>query len=405
MQNYSLVNWVQNKVGFPTWGSDPDGSRVGVDYSVSPPVADARDKTAGSGFALSELVTTTLKNSNFLLFNSCSPTAVLAALIIRSPVQALKKGLQLFYTGTLPELSVQPCPYIYEQQPGIMPFKGGQPGFNKFPAGTNMCPGEPVQAEGGSSGPCQAVGIQKMWISTFLSAYDVKLRKQIGVQDVCNRKIFQSLYPLEPEKEAQLTRNAHLTAPAAIQFICEVALGGGVEGSCKYGTPSFQDCSTATGFSLEACANIVKGVGITTDDLGDLFLATHKLSTMEQELAKIFERPSTALFRSQIPGATKKVGIKALLDAQAPSSDPAATAALLQQACGAEKAMLLVGSDAVKDPNAPVGPCTHWIFLDSCGESDYKVWSWGQFYFVKKAHLESHSCGVVLHGTKSQPQR
>ncbi|CAE8668629.1 unnamed protein product [Polarella glacialis] len=405
MQNYSLVNWVQNEVGFPAWGSDPDGSRVGVDYSVSPPVADARDKTAGSGFALCELVTTTLQNSNFQLFNSCGPTAVLAALIIRSPVQALKKGLQLFYTGTLPELSVQPCPYIYEQQPGIMPYNASQPGFNKFPAGTNMCPGEAVQAEGGTLGPCQAVGIQKMWISTFLSAYDVKLRKQMGIQDVCGRKIFQSLYPLEPEKDAQLTRNSHLTAPAAILFMCEVALGGGVEGSCQYSTPSFQACSTATGFSLEACANIVKGVGITTEDLGDLFVAIQKPSTMEQEFAKITARPSFELFLSQIPGATKQVGIDALLRAQAPSSDSVAQAALLQQACDTEKAMLFMDAEALNKPNAPVGQCNHWIVLDSCAQSDYKVWTWGSFRFVNKAYLERHVCGVLLHGTKSQPQR
>lgn len=89
MQNYSVVNWYAYSGGYPSWGSE---NGVSVDYSTMPPVGAIHDAHSMDSYAFCEMANAILSQTNSQFFNSCGPTAVLAALTARSPVQAFKKA-------------------------------------------------------------------------------------------------------------------------------------------------------------------------------------------------------------------------------------------------------------------------------------------------------------------------
>ena len=134
----------QNENGFPSWGADPDGTSVSVNTQVMPPVGTVHDPHAADGYAFCEIAYTVLKQTASQFYNSCGPTSALAALIVRSPAQAFKKALQLYYTGSLPEIGGSACPYVYAEQPGLIPFRPNQPGSSAY-RGTDWCPDKEVQ--------------------------------------------------------------------------------------------------------------------------------------------------------------------------------------------------------------------------------------------------------------------
>ena len=58
-----------------------------------------------SGYAFCDIVVTTLRqNADQALTGTCGPTAWLAALSIQNPAGSIKKGLELYWTGTMPEI-------------------------------------------------------------------------------------------------------------------------------------------------------------------------------------------------------------------------------------------------------------------------------------------------------------
>lgn len=393
MQNYSLVNWLQQEVGFASWGSD---SQVDVDYTSTPPTARTQDSSAGTGYAFCELVVTTLRQSNRQLFNSCGPSSVLSALIMRSPVEAFRKGLQLYYTGTLPGLPAPTCSYIYDQQPGIMPFEAGQPGFSTFP-GAELCPGDLTQEEGllllqegksDSEPPCQAIGIQKMFITTLLTSYDNKLRQAAGVA-ACP-EIYTAIYPGENEQEAGRTKEAHLTAPAFIRYACDVVLADGVLGTCKYISDKTAKC-TAANLQAEVC----EGAGITSESLGQLQRALH--AGQRDHMATLLSTPRDKAF---VAAANGDIGaaVPVLLSAFMPSASGSAMD--MGQVCAAKSAMLFIFSDGTTGFKADASgrqSCNHWITMAKCEEDSYHVWTWGVIVQVPKVRMLKIICGAVVH--------
>jgi len=391
MQNYSLVNWAENEVGFPSWGS---ASQVDVDYSASPPTATTSDTSAGTGYAFCELVVTTMRQSNIQLFNSCGPSAVLSAMLMRSPIEAFKKGLQLYYTGTLPGLPEPPCSYIFNQQPGIMPFEDGQPGYETFPKGTHFCPGEMNQEEGVKQGtkgkPCQAIGIQKMWITTLLAAYDNKLRKDAGVP-TCP-EIYTAIYPAENEAVATHTKASHVTTPAFMKYASDVALADGTLGTYKYLSGGVAKCTAAAGLSTELCEKLAEGVGITSEGLGKLQKAynDHKL----EEIMVILAEPSNVGFVLAANGEES-----AAVTGMIASFTPTATGSALNldEVCGTKNAMLFIFTNGLYEGGADAANvCDHWVTISTCGEDTVDTWTWGSIRRVSKAKLSSNLCGAVV---------
>ncbi|CAE8615957.1 unnamed protein product [Polarella glacialis] len=398
-QNYTLVNWLQPQTGFASWGSA--GNQVGeVDYSVRPPAAEVLSKHAGDGFALCEFTQTILKQSNHQLLNNCGPTAVLAALVIRSPALAFKKSLQLYYTGALPEMDTTPCPYVYEQQPGLIPFNASTPGYNAFPAGTNMCPGVMLQTEGsGGGGQCQPVGIQRMWTTSMLDTYEQKMRREAGLDDGCSRSLYESLHPEEPTDKAQLTRNSMLVGAAAVVYTCSVAFGA----PCTFISPAVSECMQQLNLDEAACTHLLTSKGASLSDsalvtpLAKQAMGSGNWAPVEQ---MIDERPTLTRWLGLLNGTSTAEKVKSLPVlmnlAMNPSSDGEATAAMMAKACNAEHAMLAVNG-AVLEGQPGGGPCDHCIFLEGCEGDSYQVWSWGVFYTLPKASFHASICSAVIH--------
>eukprot|EP00440_Ansanella_granifera_P005046 gb/GFBE01005470.1/.p1 GENE.gb/GFBE01005470.1/~~gb/GFBE01005470.1/.p1 ORF type:complete len:545 (+),score=121.95 gb/GFBE01005470.1/:1-1635(+) len=397
MQNYSLVNWLQQEVGFASWGST---HQVDVDYTSTPPRATTSDAIAGSGYAFCELVVTTMRQSNAQLFSSCGPSAVLSAMIMRSPVEAFRKGLQLYYTGSLPGLPVSPCSYIYDQQPGIMPFAAGQPGFSSFPQGTQYCPGEKTQEEGVVAEnwqelPCQATGIQKMWITTLLVSYDNRLRQEAGVT-ACP-EIYTALYPGESEQVAGHTKASHLTTPAFLKYACDVGLADGVLGTCKYLSDGAAKCmAAAPTLSAEVCERVAEGTGITSEALGQIQTA-FTTSGDPASMIPIIKAPSEKGFQLATKGNVEGA-VPGMLAAFMPKASGSAID--LDKVCAAKSAMLFVFTDGLNlfGKNVPDASriCDHWITMATCDGDHLEIWSWGVIFPITKAKLMKNICGAVV---------
>ena len=80
---------------------------------------------AVTGWGLCDIARTVLQqNANQAGRNTCAPTATLSSLSVSTPVYALRKATELFWTGSLtkPESKEEfaPCGYVYAQKPGLI---------------------------------------------------------------------------------------------------------------------------------------------------------------------------------------------------------------------------------------------------------------------------------------------
>lgn len=388
-----------------------------MDYSVRPLVAAVPYKHAGDGFTLCEFTQTILKQNNNQLLNDCGSAGVLSALVTKSPVEAFKQALQLYYTGSLPGMDITPCPYVFEQQPGLIPFAQGQPGYDAFPAGTNFCPGVAVQEEGAASNECQNVDIHQMWITATLDVYEQKMRLQAGLDNGCKRKLYQSLHPLEDTTEAQLTRASMVVGNAAVASICEMVFTG----ACTFLSPAIQRCAQELSISQEACSALLTAEDVAPSDMAVLVEKLPQVGL--DELAKfISETPTLNRWATRLPGtswvekASHVVTVSTI--ASTPSADAQATAAIMEKACTSTASILYVHTNMLKIAQwlnqgtamqdallhaqqhgiTPGGDCNHFITLTNCDDAAYHIWSWGQNFPVQKDFFHQGVCGAVVNG-------
>ncbi|CAE7204779.1 unnamed protein product [Symbiodinium sp. CCMP2592] len=399
-QNFTLVNWYENENGFPSWGSDPNGKRVSVDTDVMPPVGAVHDPHAADGYAFCEITYTVLRQTASQFYNSCGPTSVLAALLVRSPVLSFKKALQLYYTGSLPEMHSSPCPYIFTQQPGLVPFEEDQPGANGLQGGDLFwCPDSDLNSHQVSKTrpQCQSIGLQRMWVVGMLAAYEHKVQVERTGGDKCTEWM-TSTYPGESPQVALTRNHAFRTAPSAVVWVCGQVVGG-QEDACYYASNFVEDCAPHFGSSV--CTQLLKFQWSQTD----LVDVQTNIETMgpgaftEADATNLASRPTLKPIFKLVPGTSPLQ----FLNTVAPvvfqlmmtvSQSQEGKAKMWQKLCASRAAMLNMFSGALYGNAQP--NCVHWIFLVSCKDDGYLVWSNGYRTTIAKDVLEASTCGGVV---------
>eukprot|EP00438_Fugacium_kawagutii_P006824 Skav227022 [mRNA] locus=scaffold456:179512:194390:+ [translate_table: standard] len=164
--NYSVTTWGY----YPSWVV---GTVEGLDYSNEMPVKVTLKHPKGvCGYAVCDLIRTILTQSaNQMMTGTCSYVASLAALSKKAPARAIKIATRLFWLGEITP-GLKPCPLIYEQQPGLIPFRtqyGWKPSF--YSGGAATCHGNSGDCAHASGMPQQNIGLTFSWSQTLISKW------------------------------------------------------------------------------------------------------------------------------------------------------------------------------------------------------------------------------------------
>ncbi|CAE8612028.1 unnamed protein product [Polarella glacialis] len=312
--------------------------------------------------------------------------------------------VRLMWTGRTGSKMSQPCPYIYEEQPGLVPYQG-----------ENVhCTGNSADCAAAKGMPLQPAGATFAFTQSLQSSY----RASVGGS--CD------LHP------------AQLNYPGASQSLVATTKAMGVMGSYA----SLWACNTVIDPVNQACkliANPELRGSLSAADFWTLFNYPQDPLQLRELQIKIAETAAKATAASE--NATVAV-IAAI--AQLPPSSwmatyfntfmdlsdgdyekamasrhfavPSFTEDLLASACKAELAFFLIDAspllgggktpeDAIgragpcyphyKTPedvrwmNAKKGKCDHFVFLETCDlENDlYTVWTWGSKRYLTKQGL------------------
>ncbi|CAE8585366.1 unnamed protein product [Polarella glacialis] len=182
------------------WGKYPsyiDGSVGPVAKDSMPPVAPILNGTAASGWILCDIVRTVLTQSaNMAGAGVSSWVAPLGALSRRAPAQAIKMLVRLMWSGRATSQMSQPCPYIYDQQPGLVPYQDQTGGWHPSSFSSSAdehCFGHAVDCKAAFGLPLQPAGATFAFEQSLLSSF----RASVGGN--CELHPSQLNYPGAPK--------------------------------------------------------------------------------------------------------------------------------------------------------------------------------------------------------------
>ncbi|CAJ1338908.1 unnamed protein product [Effrenium voratum] len=371
------------------------------------------DKNAVSGYAFCDLVQGVLRqNADQAGTATCGPTAVLAALTQVNPAGAIKRGLEIFWTGTIPELpaDAQPCEYLYsEVPPGVIPFLPGQPG-TEGSAGRALllpCLGNEADCEQAVDAPNTQAGLQGMWSLMFGSASD---RRKTGG---CSENYWYVRYPGRDPRENALVRME--TSVADIMTLCDTVLGE--RGTCKYLT-NYDLCDKVKLEDKEQCRRFHTIPGLTPQDM-NAFELYEKHGAVPAPFGEIFQQSMApgGRIHSFLAGVTALgLGAGELIAAVTMSSLSESVTEQLRSNPRGSLLFVYAGGLPASAPeeghpfdgpgNPEYSACNHWVYAEGCNFGPEKdavsIWTWGYRMYVTKNFLMTSNgghplvCGSIL---------
>eukprot|EP00931_Biecheleriopsis_adriatica_P045259 TRINITY_DN25943_c0_g1_i1.p1 TRINITY_DN25943_c0_g1~~TRINITY_DN25943_c0_g1_i1.p1 ORF type:complete len:636 (+),score=91.64 TRINITY_DN25943_c0_g1_i1:95-2002(+) len=392
--NYSVVNWGQH----PSWHP---GAVADVNMSATPPSARLVDPKGVVAYSNCDLARTLWTQSpNQYSTGTCSYTAPLAALARRAPAYLAKLALRTLWTGRPSSLMPAACPYVYQQQPGLIPFqqngKTYPPGFTG--STTAQCTSDKSTCEQ-SSGPIQAPGTQTMWTQTLMSSW--VRNSWNGCDDEDQPKVYLN-FP--GQSKARLTEADSVQAGnlASMLWVCQRVID-----------PQGKSCRAI--FNYDICA-------VSNTDCYDVLTFPLETSLMDKfddakspsEKQELMQRYPILVkydeMMKRVKGNNPDVKDKDI--SPYASMDTTFTKELLQQACAANVAMFIIAADALllalnskeeleqlRKARLPyygqagrdefASGCDHVVFLDNCNEdrNEYRVWTWGLMVTLSREML------------------
>jgi hypothetical protein len=351
-----IESWVKGSVTFA-----PQQLVNGI---VTAPSAKVHVPAGASAFAMCDLVRTVLTQDNEQQSaNTCGPSALFNALSLRAPARALRLGLELLWTGTLPFLPARPCAYIRAQLPGLA----------------------------GPESKYTPSGIEHAWTMSLQSATDA------AILGTCDDDAQHMLFPynLTVAKNPRAESKATTTLGVMLPW-CDWVLG-----SCEflynytYNTGGFMtaarwlDFQTAEG-KFTTFIDIIEAK--KAPDLWNNFpyLRAHP------RVQKMRDTQAAALAASSF--ASEKEG----LGFMGRQGLPSVTADNVKAACARKVALVQISMFMFSNLGATACPgctCNHWALLESCDaeKDEYILWSWGsQYPPVKLAWLQAGVCGFLV---------
>jgi len=404
MMNYMKSDWFKGLEGhFPTWGTAPDED----------------DVPANTASGLCDIVRVVLNQGNTQSGSeTCGPTAILASLITQEPAQAIKMAMKLMWEGKIPGLP-EPCPYIYDQAPGMIPLK------------KKDCSSNPTADCLASSNNNFPMGLQAAFTQVATSSSIKKINEDYyKPSEVCehdndlvvecpaddckwNAQANPPVYDCKvcgADSKGRVAAWDHLTSGAQIKYMCDYILGSG-PGSCKY---LFDDTAKKCGtFDADSCSKVAQLEGVTSNDL------TTFLEPRFNELQGVTSMTPYHVKASLPAGEKRSAMFLDLLSGHEEYAmgllNPGLPADVQDQICGSSHAVLFVASDTLKDAakerregtfaaaktqaDCAARPCAHWIIVQKGGcnkkEGTVDLWSYGAKYVMPMAWMQSCTCGAV----------
>eukprot|EP00931_Biecheleriopsis_adriatica_P106514 TRINITY_DN80951_c0_g1_i1.p1 TRINITY_DN80951_c0_g1~~TRINITY_DN80951_c0_g1_i1.p1 ORF type:complete len:646 (-),score=82.34 TRINITY_DN80951_c0_g1_i1:63-2000(-) len=406
--NYTVVDWGQS----PSW---IDGAVTDVDRSAVPPSAKVVDSKGVIGYFLCDAARTVFTQSpNQQQRGTCSFTASLAALSRRAPAWAAKIALRLFWTGKPATTMPDPCPDIYEQQPGLVPFKDfdgtvyprDYEGSTEAPCDSRVFHNCSSQGDG----PIQSPGLQYMWTQSLISSWIrnswVSCNNQGQPKAILN-------FPGRSQEEFEAHLSSQGGSLASMLWICQHVIdpvGKTCEAVFNFDICliSDEDCMDFTTLPVEP--GLLNVYGDATEEeqpkMRDAYPLLAEYDDMMYRIESTY--PNDTFPEGFSPG----------------TAFPSFTEDLLYKVCEADVAFLLVVEAALiaalnepdefarlKDAKLPYygtsgrepwGTCDHAVFLDNCDMDKDAFYIWSRAVKIKLHKAVLLGAAVDRNGTASR---
>ncbi|CAE8698145.1 unnamed protein product [Polarella glacialis] len=397
------------------WGdyhSYIDGSVGPAVKDSMPPVAPVLNGNAASGWILCDIIRMVLTQSASQAgAGVCGWVAPLGALSRRAPAQAIKMLVRLMWTGRTSSKMSQPCPYIYEEQPGLVPYQDENGWVPRWFSGTDVhCTGNSADCHAASGSPLQPAGATFAFTQSLQSSY----RASVGGS--CDLHPAQLNYPGASKSFVATIKAVGGQFRYGSLWACNTVIDP-VNQACKVianpelrGPLSAADFWTLFNYPIEPVKadefdtkvkETVAKAGAAGEDVGQaVSAAITQLSASSTWIATYFK---TIL---DIYGGDMQKALT-LTDLSDTWDVPSFTEDMLASACKAELAFFQIdsaplqgGGKTPEDAIGRAGPyypqdktkkgkCDHAVFLETCDlENDlYTVWTWGSRRYLTKLGL------------------
>jgi hypothetical protein len=126
-QKYLMVSWGASKNSTNPVSTCRKGSvgAITIPSDGSPPTASLKDGNGCNMYGLCNIFVTTLLQANDQVSTgTCGMQAMYASMAKVNPAKAIRTALQLLWTGQVLDLPV--CGYIWNQNPGLVPYSSNQ---------------------------------------------------------------------------------------------------------------------------------------------------------------------------------------------------------------------------------------------------------------------------------------
>eukprot|EP00931_Biecheleriopsis_adriatica_P026387 TRINITY_DN16063_c0_g1_i2.p1 TRINITY_DN16063_c0_g1~~TRINITY_DN16063_c0_g1_i2.p1 ORF type:complete len:682 (+),score=142.11 TRINITY_DN16063_c0_g1_i2:98-2143(+) len=207
------------------WGkynSWVNGSVGKVSYQTEPPSAKVNDGNGIIEYAICDIVREILTQSPKQYgAGVCSHVASLDALANKAPAKLLEMAVRLLWTGRHSTHEEHSCSYVYERQPGLVPWKNEESQWVPKSAADAMakqeslCTGNAADCSQAAGQPTQPMGLAFMWAQAAASEIDT------GHGGTCKgRKVGMLNYPGISKEDAALIGNDQGGSAASMLWAC-----------------------------------------------------------------------------------------------------------------------------------------------------------------------------------------
>lgn len=231
-------------VGWGKYNSWRNGSVGEVNWKSRPPAAAVLDANGILGYATCNIIRTVMTQSPQQQgAGVCSHVASLALIMEKAPAKALEMAVRLLWTGKLTPQLPAPCAYVYDRQPGIVPFKDNSSwvpvaAADEYDNATSGCTGNDEDCARAGESPPQPVGLTYMWEAAAISIGEVA--HGAGCQ---GRRINGLTYPGLSSSQLALNAKDQSGTPASMLYFCNELID-----------PKGKSCKLH--FNLQACGGM-----------------------------------------------------------------------------------------------------------------------------------------------------
>jgi len=359
-------------------------------------------RTASTVFFLCDMLRTILTQSpNQQSTGTCSHIVSLGVLSRFAPAKAIEVSVRLMWTGAADAEITPPCEYIFDQQPGLVPFmyNGSVRPVGYHGDVSTLCSGSEQDCAAAEGHPLQDVGLTEMWTQSLISGFQRFNWNGCTAAEMPKAPLHYPGMNNQTLRDIDSVEGGNLFS---VRWECNRVIDP-VGKSCR----AAFNRGICAGLSDEDCANFVALplAGSLAHYLIDLVG-----NGSDIELQPLVERYPVLEHVTRILNRSKTT-LQKLFPVREASWYPSFTEELLKTACASKVAMFVIDAtplefplESVRESGLPffgtqvplangsmidvpeAGTCNHVVYLESCdaNNNNYTIWSWGQTFQLTK---------------------